>query len=113
MIYYDYFAEEYVTDKDDFAPPERYIAYMKGGEGIYTEMYSVYVNGDPSFRLDFSYSEFERDNYPKLVATNRQSHFETHNVHPKSATMIAYIVPPSVYNKIIEEWELKEKGGAK
>lgn len=111
MIYYDCFAQEYVTEKDEYAPPERYITYMKGREGIYTERYRVYVNGDPSFRLNFSYSEFERDNLPKEVAMNRQSHFETHNVHPESATLIAYIVPPSVYDKIIEEWKLTEEEG--
>ena len=111
MIYYDYFTEEYVAETEVNAPPERYLAYMKGGEGIYTERYSVYVNGDNSFRLDFSYTEFERNNYPKQVVAKRQSHFEIHNINPKRATLIAYIVPPSDYKKIIEEWNLKEKGG--
>lgn len=112
MIYYDCFAQEYVVEKDEYAPPERYIAYSEGSEGIYTERYSVYVNGDPSFRLNFSYSEFERDNFPKVIAMHRQNYFEKHNVHPKGASLIAYIVPPSVYNKIIEEWKFNEKEGA-
>ena len=109
MIYYDYFEEEYVTEKDEYAPPERYLGYMKGREGIYTERYRLFVNGYTPSLFDFSYTEFERDNFPKAVAINRQCHFEKHNVHPKSAVLIAYIVPPSVYNKIIEEWKLTEK----
>ena len=111
MIYYDSFTEEYVTEKDYYAPPERYIAYMKGTEGVYTEKFSVCVNGDPSFRLDFSYSEFEMTNYPKLVANNRLLHFEKNNIPKEATRLIAYIVPPSVYDKIVKEWELKEKGG--
>ena len=71
MIYYDYFAEEYVTKKYDFAPPERYIAYLKGIEGIYIERFSVYISGDNSSMLDFSYSEFEMTNYPQSVAKDR------------------------------------------
>lgn len=110
MIYYDHFAGEYVTEKEKIAPPERYLAYMKGPEGIYTEKYRICVEGGLLFMLDFSYSEFEKTNYPQLVVKNRQSHFKTHNVNPNDATRIAYIVPPSVYNKIIKEWNLKQKG---
>ena len=108
MIYYDYFAEQYVTEKDVSAPPERYLTYMKGTEGIYTEKYSVYVNGDPSFCLDFSYTEFERVNHPQMVALRRKNHFEVNNRKQKNATLIAYIIPPSGYNRILEEWKLKE-----
>ena len=108
MIYYDYFAEEYVTEKNDFAPPERYLAYIKGTEGVYTERFSVYASGDP---LDFSYSEFEMTNYPKLVAKNRLLHFEKNNIPKEATRLVAYIVPPSVYDKIVKEWELEMKGG--
>lgn len=71
MIYYDYFAEEYVTEKDDFEPPERYLEYLKGAEGIYIERFIVYIKGDDFFRLDFAYSEFQMTNYPQSVAKDR------------------------------------------
>lgn len=111
MIYYDYIAEEYVTEKYDFEPPERYLAYLKGTEGIYIERFSVYINGDNSSMLDFAYSEFEMTNYPKLVARDRLLFFERNGISKGATRLVAYVVPPSVYEKIVKEWGLNEKGG--
>lgn len=112
MIYYDRFEAAYVEEIDVNAPPERYFGYLKGEEGIYTERYRVYVNGDNNYFLDFSYSSLMRNHFPKEVAKERLLHFERNNI-PKEATMlVAYIVPPSVYDKIVKEWDLKAEGGA-
>ena len=110
MIYYDYFAEEYVTEKDDFEPPERYLEYIKGAEGIYIERFIVYIKGDDSFRLDFAYSEFQMTNYPQSVAKDRLLFFERNGISKGATRLAAYVVPPSVYEKIVKEWELNEKG---
>lgn len=36
-MYYDVFAEEYVKEKDPYAPPERYCFTTRGVEGIYVD----------------------------------------------------------------------------
>jgi len=100
MIYYDRFAGEYVTKKEKIAPPERYLAYMKGIDGVYTEKYRICVEGGLAFMLDFSYSEYDRTHHPELVAEGRRLHFEKHNTTRNDAEIIAYIVPPSVYDGI-------------
>ena len=39
-IYYDIFTEEFVSKKDEYAPPERYITYMRGNADEYRESWA-------------------------------------------------------------------------
>lgn len=106
MIYIDLFADEYVKEKEVYAPPERYLKLKKGViEGVFIEKYIVCTN--PLKMLDFSYSELEKTDYPELVAFNRNKHLEKN--HAFGASMVEYTIPPSHY-KNIEDY--MAKGGA-
>ena len=49
-------------------------------------------------------------NYPQSVAKDRLLFFERNGISKEATRLVAYIVPPSVYEKIVKEWELNEKG---
>lgn len=54
QMFYDVFAKEYVLDRDEIAPPERYIPIVKGTE-LYIESWCV--NNDPMRSLNIGFIE--------------------------------------------------------
>lgn len=74
QLYYDTFADEVVTDINEFAPPERYIRVHCGSD-VFIEKWSV---GNGKF-LNIVYTRFDREQ--GFVYLIRREQAEKHNVN--------------------------------
>lgn len=104
-IYFDTFGGTYVTQKEPNAPPERYIAILKGSTNFYTENWAVKVDGkDGDLRLSIVFGEEEYDNiyfHNSVLKTKCEKNNCT-------LSRLRYIVmPPIAFNQILG-WHSRE-----
>lgn len=92
MIYYDAFTNEYVKEKIEFAPPERYIEITCSPNDAYKETWFV---GNDKF-LDISYSK--QDIKKAMVHKIRLSLAEENNCILQY--IVRWEVPEEDYKKI-------------
>lgn len=90
-LYWDTFADRMITEKDEFAPPERYIAYHCG-EDLFIEKWYV---GNNQY-LEISYTEFDYEN--GLVGDIRKHLADRNNV--KLSRLTEWTIPEKQYRKI-------------
>ena len=96
MHYVDRFAMEIVTEKDEFAPPERYYEYREGVlDDIFIETYIVSYS--PLQVINFAY----RMNDPLVVSLERDMFFKEHGL-PHNLVLYAYTVPKALYEYAIK-----------
>lgn len=96
MYYVDRFAMEIVTEKDEFAPPERYYEYREGVlDDIFIETYIVSYN--PLQVINFAY----RMNDPSMVSIERDTFFKEYEL-PRNLVLYAYTVPKALHEHAIK-----------
>ena len=96
MYYVDRFTMEIVTEKDEFAPPERYYEYREGVlDDIFIETYIVSYS--PLQVINFAY----RMEDPSMVSIERDTFFKEHGL-PRNLVLYAYTVPKVLYEHAIK-----------
>lgn len=100
QMFYDVFAKEYVLDREEIAPPERYIPIFKG-TNLYIETWCV--NKDPMERLNIAF--FEEDYCDQT--THNMIIETTCKKNDCLLTRLRYIMYPSkkfdeIYNFLME-----------
>lgn len=96
MYYVDRFTMKIVTEKDEFAPPERYYEYREGVlDDIFIETYIVSYS--PLQVINFAY----RMDYPSMVSIERDTFFKEHGL-PRNLILYAYTVPKTLYEHAIK-----------
>lgn len=98
-IYVDRFEGEYVTERDAFAPPERYYEIIPNNEDCYTEKWLM----EGMKHCNISYLEEELKN-PKYINILRESIFKG----ARPLYMISWCIPANKYKEI--ENIIKEEG---
>ena len=108
VIYLDKFNGDFITEKDDIVPPERYLEIKCHDKDIIIEKYHS-IN-DFSIRIDFSYTLKARDESMKslklgledLIAKERKAFFKSNNCVKSKYEEYCLIVPKSIF----EEYKL-------
>lgn len=96
MYYVDRFTMEIVTEKDEFAPPERYYEYREGVlDDIFIETYIV--SHSPLQVINFAY----RMDDPSMVSIERDTFFKEYGL-PRNLVLYAYTVPKVLYEHAIK-----------
>ena len=98
VIYFDRFTQEYAKEKDEFAPPERYIEIYKSPGDYYKEVWRAFSHGDAKsiVRLDVAYDEIDK-NYAQVI---REEAANENDVVLERA--LSWHVPDSVYQEIFK-----------
>lgn len=96
VIYWDCFAEDYCLNKDEFAPPERYMITTPTMEGTYIERWAVSENKNGN-RLSIAFTEDLYKGDPLLLAKARRFQFKRNECEP--IQLIGFSIPRSLFEK--------------
>lgn len=104
-IYFDTFAREYVgeKDRDQIAPPERYIATYRSGFDAFIEHWVV--SDAVGSRLDIAYS---RDDYYDKKAHMRIYNAMVEEHHCKPSYLLSYSVPDDLFDDYLKRFNIEE-----
>lgn len=96
VIYFDRFAQEYTKEKDEFAPPERYIEIYKSLGDYYKEVWRAFSHGDAKsiVRLNVAYDEIDKK-YAQII---REEMANENDVVLER--VLSWYVPDSVFQEI-------------
>ena len=99
-MYYDEFANEYTLEREETAPPERYLETLRGDD-VYIENWSI---GNGLF-IEVAYSQYDVDN--RYVNRIRHSQEQTYNC--RLSRMIRWTIPAVKFDEYVERFGLEEK----
>jgi hypothetical protein len=101
FIFYDWFANEYTTEREIIAPPERYLLTYRGVNN--TNYIESYIEEDTKECLDFAYSTTERD--LKIVEEKRKYFLKENGFF--ISQMRHWTIPADLFDKYVERFDLK------
>lgn len=104
FIFYDRFANEYTTERDAIAPPERYIVVWRGVSDIFTE---TYKDNNLKRFCSISYTKEEREN--GFAEPKRRFYLEEYNM--THSRLIDWTIPADMFDEIIKEDNLTPFSG--
>lgn len=97
FIFYDRFTNEYTTEREEIAPPERYLIVWRGFEnGWFMETYKDY-NSNRCCQI--CYSKEEREN--GFAEPKRRFYLEEHGL--TNSRLIDWTIPADLFDEIIKE----------
>lgn len=101
FIFYDWFSNEYTTEREIIAPPERYILTFRGNiDGFFEESY---IEKGTEKGCYITYSAAERD--AGIVEPKRQYFFEKYGF--SNPRMRHWTIPADLFDKYVKEFNLK------
>lgn len=106
-MYYDNFANEYTTEKDPFAPPERYLPTYRG-DGNYVEKWKVRNPNNiaaVNLYLDVAYSPLDIEYH--MVNKRRYSLAEEN--HVELVRMVRRTIPADKFDEYVERFGLEKE----
>lgn len=98
-MYYDAFANEYTLEREEIAPPERYLETLRGDD-IYIEKWSI---GNGLF-IDVAYSQYDVDNW--YVNKIRHSQEQKHNCI--LSHMMRWTIPAVKFDEYVKRFGLED-----
>lgn len=101
FIFYDWFSNEYTTEREIIAPPERYILTFRGNND--TDFVESYIEKDTEKCCYIAYSAAERD--AEIVEPKRQYFFEKYGF--SNPRMRHWTIPADLFDKYVERFDLK------
>jgi hypothetical protein len=114
-IYYDYFDNSYVTEKDPYAPPERYLETKRGPSGKYTEIWLVNIEDDDGMpiklddiiQVDFDAEDYYDHNYHSGCLSMAFAVHSDKNIMP--VRMKTFILPEEKFDEYAKRFGIYEE----
>lgn len=100
IIYYDKFTNEYTRERDEIAPPERYLKTLRGTDGIYIETWVV--NNNENTLLNVAYTEMDLE----LGMVNKIRRSMENENNCKLSYMLRWSIPQKLFDKYVEQFNL-------
>lgn len=103
-IYYDAFTKSYVLERDENAPPERYVRTCRGINGMYIESWVVYsdICDEDDLRLKIAFSEEDYNDKDRHDITLKHM-MDMNHCKP---TKIRYVnIPAHKFDEILKQLE--------
>lgn len=104
VIYYDTFENSYVLERDENAPPERYVRTCRGIDGMYIESWVVYsdICDEDDLRLKIAFSEEDYNDKDQHDITVK--HMMDMN-HCKPTKLRYVTIPAHRFDEIVKQLE--------
>ena len=102
-MFFDSFKQEYTTETDEYAPPERYVRTLRGKPGVYVDVWSGEKDGNPNSEMRIEYTEEEY--YSDIH--NKRFFEKSKEINFKPKILSCFILPEAKFDEYVKRFELE------